>query len=150
MANILTTARRGILAALEGDAQIAGLVKTWARFEGKLLSPLEIAPQDCTVYALYPGGTVEPDQVANAFYNLEQHVGFRITAEGDDPEPCEELVELTHIRVRALDDTALGMSDEGLMSVRSSATIQGYRDLEQKWLMWQATGTIRVRWMRRN
>ena len=138
-----------MLNAVENDAAIAALVATWHRFAGGLLQPYEINRAMCTVYALHPGQIVEPEQRFDAAVELDQGITIQITTEGDDPEPCEELIALTLERLRLARAGLLGLVGEGLKNIVPSVSMTGYRHVEEMWLMWQATMNVTLRWIRR-
>lgn len=150
MANILTSGRTALLAQIEADTDIADLVKTWRRFGGGLLDPLDVDPHRCPIYSLCPGRVVEPDEAYNAAYNLEQHVLVEVWTEGDDPGDCEELVVLTLDRVRACRAAMLGLVDEGLARLSADAELEGWKDLQEDWLKWHGLVTVRLGWIRKS
>ncbi len=149
MANFLTDGRVALRTAIEADAAINPLVKKWYAFKGGLLQPYEIVPADCPVYALYPGPIVEPELRKEIAYDIEQRIAIQITTEGDDPEPCENLVALTLDRCRLARADMLGLSGDGLANIVPTVAMQAWRNEEEKWLMWQATVTVGLRWIRR-
>lgn len=151
MANFLTTARRAFLSEIEDDAQIAAKVKRWFKFERGLIHRYEIEKVDCPSFALYPGPVIEPDDRYNAAYDLGQQILLVVTTEGQDPSECEEIAVLALERIRTIRlGNLLGLSSEGLKNIVPSVTFDAYQREGEAWLMWQATITAEMRWIRFN
>ena len=148
MANFLTDGRVAVLAALKADADIAPKVKTWFEFNRPLLQRFEIEPAQCTAYALHPGRVVEPDDRYNAAYDMRQEIIALITTDGQQPDANEELIALTFARVRASRNAMFGLSSEGLKNIRASASLELWEVPKAARLMWQATVTITLDWIR--
>jgi hypothetical protein len=149
MANFLTSGREALLTALQGDPAIAALVTRWYAFEGSLLQPYEVMPQDCPAYALYPGQIVEPEQRKEIALDIEQQIVAQITTEGDAPDTCEDLLVLTLERCRLARADMLGLSSSGLAVIQPTAQMTPWRSETDAWMRWEATITIRLRWTRR-
>ncbi len=148
MSNFLSDGRAALLAALKGDGSIVSLVRTWFEFNRDLIHRFDIKPADCTAYSLHPGRIVEPDDRYNAAYDFGQDIIVIVTTDGMQPDPCEELIALTLARVRAARDNMLGLASEGLKNIVPSATLVPWEQETTARLMWQATITIQLRWIR--
>ena len=116
MANFLTDGRTALLNALKGDAQIAALVKTWYEFGGGLKRRFMIEPAACSLLSLSPA---EGDAVrsANALTDIAQRLRIEVATDGQDAEPVEELVALIIERLKASNESCLGLASEGLTGI---------------------------------
>lgn len=148
MANFLSTGRAAVLAALKADADIASRVKTWFEFNRSLQQRFTIEPAECTAYALHPGRIVEPDDRYNAAYDMRQEIIVLITTDGQQPDANEELIALTFAQVRESREAMFGLSDAGLKNIRASASLEPWERENSPRLMWQATVTITLEWIR--
>lgn len=150
MASRYTDARKALLAALEADANLTGMVRTWRRFDGGLRERLTVKAAYCPLLGVYPGPVVEPDQRMNAAYDEEQQVIVVCSAAGEAPDDCEQMLEWVLDVVRAQRAVALGMVDDGVKNLVPSVTFSARPEAEGKRLIWHALVTVRIRWIRLN
>jgi len=148
MNNFLTDARVALLAALQADAGIDALVRTWREFGPGLRERMAIEPAYCPLLALYPAGG-EPFARFNAASHIAQDLALRIVTAGQDASAAEELVALVVARIDSCRDGLLGLASEGLKDVRV---------LSIRWtpepspggarVMWDVALQVRILWIR--
>jgi len=116
MANFLTQGRTALLAALKADASIAAKVKSWFEFGPGLSRRFNVEPAACPMLALSPADG-DAARTSNALLDVAQRLSIEVATDGQNAEPCEELVALVLERIRACDGTCLGLGSEGLMGL---------------------------------
>lgn len=116
MSNFLTDGRTALLEALKGDAQIAARVKTWFEFAGGLQRRFDRKPAACPLLALSPAAG-EAMRTANALTDVTQRLRLEVATDGQNAEPMEELVSLILDRVKACNESCLGLAADGLAGV---------------------------------
>jgi len=139
MANFLTDGRDALLDALKADVQIAARVKTWFEFGAGLRRRFRMEPADCPLLALSPAGG-DALRTCNALTDLSQRLRIEVATDGQDAEPCEELVALVLDRIVACDSTCLGLAGDGVTG------------LEVEGITWRpvpAAGDARILWSAR-
>ena len=148
MANFLTDGRTALLAELKADTQIAAKVKTWFEFGPGLTRRYNLEPGACPLLALSPADG-DAARTANAYTDVVQRLRIEVAADGQDAEPCEELVSLVLARLQACDAEALNMSADGVVGVdvegiqwRSVPETSGAR------IVWAASVDVAILWKR--
>ena len=148
MANFLTDGRAALLAKLKADVQIASKVKTWFEFGAGLTQRYNLEPSACPLVALSPADG-DAVRTANAYTDVTQRLRIELATDGQDAEPCEELVSLVLARLQACDADALGMSADGVVGV----DVEGIRwravpDRSGARVVWAANVDIAILWKR--
>jgi hypothetical protein len=116
MGNFLTDGRAALLAALQGDAEIAGRVKTWFEFGPGLQRRFNVEPSACPLLALSPADG-DAVRLSNQALDVVQRLRIEVATDGQDAGPCEELVALLISRLRACDEDLLGLASDGLTGI---------------------------------
>jgi len=148
MANFLTDGRTALLSALKADAEIAARVKRWFEFGPGLQRRYELEPASCPLLALAPADG-DALRTANALTDVAQRLRIELATDGQDAEPCEELVALVLERLRACDDDCLGLSADGLAGVEvETVRWQPRPDASGARIVWTATIQVALQWKR--
>lgn len=148
MANFLTDGREALLDALKADAVIAARIKTWFEFGAGLRRRFRLEPADCPLLALSPerGAALRS---SNALTDVSQRLRIEVATDGQDAEPCEELVALILDRIQACDSTCLGLAAEGLTGLQlERVTWEPLPDASGARLLWRARIGVRLLWKR--
>ncbi len=149
MSNFLTDGREALLAALKADAQIDDRVKTYYEFGAGLQQRAAPEPASCPALSLSPSD-VRRLPVANVEREIPQSLRIRITTAGQDVEPCEELAALVMACVEKANETAFGLTSEGLTGLRVRSVTWGARPREgAASVLWTATLEVELLWRRR-
>ncbi len=148
MANFLTDGRTALLDALKADAQIAARVKTWFEFGAGLQRRFGIEPAVCPLLALSPA---EGDAVrtANALTDIAQRLRIEIATDGQNAELAEELVALIIERIKACNQSCLGLAPDGLMGVEiEGITWRAVPDPSGARIAWSVRIGVAMLWKR--
>jgi len=116
MSNFLTDARTALLDELKDDTEIASRVKTWFDFGPGLARRFNVEPAACPMLALSPEDG-EAARTSNALVDVVQRLRIEAATDGQDAEPCEELVALILECIKACDESCLGLGADGLAAV---------------------------------
>ncbi len=148
MANFLTQGRDALVDALVGDAQIAARIKTWFRFGAGLKRRFRLEPAACPLLALSPAQG-KALRTSNALTDLTQRLNLEVATDGQDAEPCEELVALILERLQACDSTCLGLADDGLTGLAvEGVTWQPVPSVAGARIIWSARIGVALLWKR--
>jgi len=148
MANFLTSGRTALLAALKGDVSIAAKVKTWYEFGSGLKRRLNVEPAACPMLALSPADG-EAARTSNALLDVTQRLRIEVATDGQNAEPCEELVALVLARLRACDESCLGLGADGLTGVDvEGVTWEPQPDETGARIVWTARIGVALEWKR--
>ena len=149
MSNFLTDGRLALIAALKADEDIESRVKTYFEFGPGLRRRHGLEPALCPVLSVAPAeGAQTP--VANVEREVRQMLHVELATDGQDVEPCEELVALVLARVDACNETLLGLASDGLTSLRAGTiTWSALPREDSARLMWTAAVEVELVWRRR-
>ncbi len=148
MSNFLTDGRLGLIAALQGDSEIDGRVKTWFDFGPGLKRRHDVEPAFCPALSVAPAEGAEV-HVANVEREMPQVLRVEVATAGQDVQPCEELVALVLDRVRACNEDCLGLASDGLTGLRVQRVVWSAVPREEAArLIWTATIDVELLWRR--
>lgn len=93
---------------------------------------------------------LDEDELSNAARSWPQDVEIGIATDGQDAEPCEELVVATLDVILAQSEACLGLCADGvsglnLVAIRWQA-VENEKDASVRW---NCILTVRINWMRR-
>jgi hypothetical protein len=149
VSNFLTQGRQALLAALKADATLSDAVRTWYEWGSGLQERMRLDPAMCPAASLQPA-ELEEEELLNVSSEFPQDLSLAIVTDGQDAEPCEELVVAALGVIHATEVDALGLASEGcsrarLIRVRweALATEDAAR------VRWQAELIVRIGWVRR-
>jgi len=149
MSNFLTQGRTALLAALKADPEIAARVKTYFEFGPGLRRRPSFEPALCPVLSLSPS-EARSEPVANIEREVRQRLLIELATDGQDAAQCEELLALVTDRVNACNETALGLSSEGLASLRvAQASLSPRPGSDAARPLWKASVEVELLWRRR-
>ncbi len=117
MSNFFTDGRLGLIAALQGDPEIDGRVRTYFDFGPGLARRRALEPAQCPALSVAPAGAAER-RVANVEREVPQALSIELATCGQDVAPCEELAALVIARVHACNGECLGLAADGLTGLR--------------------------------
>ena len=148
MSNFLTDGRLGLIAALQGDPEIDGRVKTYFDFGPGLRRRHDLEPALCPALSVVPAEGAE-GRIANVEREIPQVLHLEVATDGQDAQPCEELVALVLARVNACNETCLGLAAEGLTGLRVRAIRWSIVPREGAGrIIWTAAIEVELRWRR--
>ena len=151
MANFLTDGRTALLRALQDDPTLSARVRTWFTWGPGLRHRYAIEPANCPLLSLVPA-ELDQEQLSNAAERFPQDVQIGIATDGQDAEPCEELVAAALGVVDRANQYSdlLGLSSEGLAQVVPvSITWRAVPDEQGARIQWHALLMARMIWLRR-
>jgi hypothetical protein len=118
MSNFFTDGRLALVAALQEDPELAALVKTWFEFGPGLSRRHQIQPAHCPALSVAPAESAE-GWIANVEREIPQVLRIEVATDGQDVQPCEEMVALVLACVHASNETCLGLASAGLTGLRT-------------------------------
>ena len=136
MSNFLTDGRLGLIAALQADSEIDSRVKTYFDFGSGLRRRRALEPALCPALSVAPAEGAET-RPANVEREVRQVLRIEVATDGQDAQPCEELVALVLARVDASNENVLGLESDGLAGLYARAV---------RWDVVPAEGSARVMW----
>jgi hypothetical protein len=148
MSNFLTDGRLALLGALQADAAIGALVRTWFEFGPGLARRHGVEPALCPVLGVAPSESA-PRPIANVESEVPQLLRVDVATAGQDAAPCEELVALVLACVDGANADNLGLAAEGLAGLRATSvrwTAQPRADAAR--LVWTAAIEVELLWRR--
>ena len=148
MSNFLTDGRLGLIAALQGDAQIDSRVKTYIEFGPGLRRRYAVEPSLCPALSVAPAdGTERP--IANVEREIPQALRIQVVTAGQDVQPCEELAALVIECVHACNQDRLGLAADGLTALRvRSIQWSALPDEHGPRILWSAAIEVELLWRR--
>lgn len=138
-----------MLAALQADATLSTKVRMWYSWGEGLLQRYQIEPSDCPLVSLTPA-QLDEDELSNAARSWPQDVEIGIATDGQDAEPCEELVAAVLDVVLAQSDACLGLCADGVSGLNLvSIRWQTEKNQKDPSIRWVCILVVRINWMRR-
>jgi hypothetical protein len=148
MSNFFTDGRLALIAALQGDPDIDSRVKTYFDFGPGLRRRHGLRPALCPALSVAPAEAAE-HQIANVEREIPQVLRIEIATDGQDVQPCEELVALVLARVSACNETCLGLASDGLARLAVRAiTWSAIPGTDEARLIWTAIIEVELLWRR--
>ena len=148
MSNFLTDGRLGLIAALQADSQIDSRVKTYFDFGPGLRRRRALKPAFCPALSVAPAEGAET-HVANVEREMPQVLRVEVATDGQDAQPCEELVALILDRIDTSNDTCLGLAADGLTGLFVRAVRWSIVPGEGEGrILWTAGIEVELRWRR--
>jgi hypothetical protein len=148
MGNFLTDGRLGLIAALKADPAIADRVRTWFDFGPGLRRRHSLEPALCPALSVAPAQGAELP-VGNVEVEIPQTLRVEVATDGQDASPCEELVALVLSRVRASNETCLGLAADGLTGLRVRSILwSAAPDQASAHISWTAAIEVQLLWRR--
>ncbi|HUS81922.1 MAG TPA: hypothetical protein VM013_01525 [Dehalococcoidia bacterium] len=148
MANFLTDGRTAVIAALQGDATIGPLVKTWRDWGPGLRERFLVDAAHCPLVAIYPSDATL-DYRYDIGKDLPQDLIMRVVA-AEHPADAEEIIAPAITRVELSTVNMLGLVGEGLKDiVIQSWRWAAYRDEKAALVLWDVAVILRLLWVRR-
>ncbi len=146
MSNFFTDGRLGLIAALQGDAEIGNRVKTYFDFGPGLSRRYNLEPAVCPALSVAPVEGAET-HIANVEREIPQVLRVTVATDGQDVQPCEELVALVLQRIHACDETRLGLASDGMTGLRVRGISWAARPREEgARLIWTASIEVELLW----
>lgn len=146
MSNFFTDGRLGLIAALQGDPQIDSRVKTYFDFGPGLKRRYDLEPALCPALSVAPAEGAET-HIANVEREIPQLLRIEVATDGQNVEPCEELVALVIARVHACNETCLGLASEGMTGLRVRRIVWSALPREEgARLLWTAAIEVELLW----
>jgi len=148
VANYLTQGRTALLDALRADATMAAGVKTWFEFAADIRRRYALEPSACPLAALYPAAG-QAVRTSNGFRDVVQRLTLDLATDGQDAEPCEELLAAALDRLAACDETCLDLAAEGLTGLDvEEFTLRMLPEPAGARVLWHARITVALHWER--
>lgn len=148
MSNFLTDGRLGLIAALQGDAQIDSRVKTYIEFGPGLRRRYGLQPALCPALSVAPADGAER-RIANVEREIPQTLRIQVATAGQDVQPCEELAALVIERVHACNHDRLGLAADGLTALCvKSIEWSALPDEHGPRILWSAAVEVELLWRR--
>ena len=146
MSNFLTDGRLGLIAALQADSEIDGRVKTYFDFGPGLRRRHALEPALCPALSVAPAEGAE-SRPANLEREVRQVLRIEVATDGQDAQPCEELVALVLARVDACNAAVLGLQADGLAGLYARSVHWGVAPEEgSARVMWTAAVDVELHW----
>jgi len=144
----LTVGRKTLLAALQADATLDAGIREWFTWGPGIRKRFKLEPSVCPLLSLVPAELRE-DDLSNITDQFPQDVEIGIATDGQDAGPCEALVAAAVGVVNEENRSALGLSGEGLASVRViSVRWAAQVDEKDPRVRWLAEIVVRLMWFR--
>jgi hypothetical protein len=148
MSNFFTDGRLGLIAALQGDAQIDSRVKTYFEFGPGLRHRYAVEPALCPALSVAPADGTER-LIANVEREIPQVLRIQVLTAGQDVQPCEELTAVVIERVHACNQDRLGLAVDGLTALRViSIQWSALPDEHGPRILWSAAIEVEMLWRR--
>ncbi len=148
MANFLTDGRTALIDALQGDATIAGLVKTWRDWAPGLRVRFLLEPAYCPLVAIYPS-SASLDYRYDIGKDLPQDIIVRIVV-SEHPAEAEDIIVPMIRRVELTTTNNLGLATSGLANISiASWRWAAYRNEKAALVQWDVAMIVRLLWIRR-
>jgi len=147
--NWLTDGRTALLTALQNDATLSAAVRKWFDWGPGLRQRFDVLPAYCPIVSVV-AAELDEDQIANAATSWPQDVEIGIATDGQDLEPCEELVAAALDVVQAENMTCLGLVSAGVSGL-NVVSIRWHAEVDEKdaRVRWFCALVVRIHWMRR-
>ena len=148
MSNWLTDGRMALLTALQNDATLSGAVRTWFDWGPGLRKRYDLLPAYCPMVSVVPA-ELDQEELSNMADRWPQDIEVGVATDGQNAEPCEELVAAVLDVVVTENRSALGLAAAGVSGL-SLVSIRWMQEVSEKdsRVRWLCALVVRIHWMR--